>query len=64
MGEKTAMLRIHPETLEVIADNGATIAGLRVTKPSLTKMANPPHPMALQYLWDKQEANMGAKSSG
>ena len=64
MGEKTAMLRIHPETLEVIADNGATIAGLRVTKPSLTKMANPPHPVALQYLWDKQEANIGAKSSG
>ena len=62
MGERTAMLRVHPETLEVIADNGATIAGLGVTKPSLAKMANPPHPVALRYLWDKQEEHLGTGS--
>ena len=64
MDEKTAMLRIDPETLEVVADNGATIDGLRITKTSLNHLLNPPHQDALQYLWDKQEVNTRAKSSG
>ena len=64
MGEKTGMLRIHPATLEVVADNGATLDGLRITKTSLNHLPKPPHQDALKYLWDKQEASIKTKSSG
>ena len=49
--------RMDPETLEVVADEGATLESLRVTKTNLNHLPNTPHKTALKYLWDKQEAN-------
>ena len=57
IGEKRALLRMDPETLEVVADGGATLESLRVTKTNLNHLPNTPHKTALKYLWDKQEAN-------
>jgi len=57
IGDQVGLLRIDPETLEVVADGGATLESLRVTKTNLNHLPNTPHKTALKYLWEKQESN-------
>ena len=58
ISERRHLLRINPETLDVIATGVETLESLGVTKSSLSHLPNKPEPFALQYLWDKQEEHI------
>jgi len=50
--KNVALIRIHPETLEVICTGGRSYEELRVTKSSLEELPKLPNKEALQYLWE------------
>lgn len=54
--KNVALIRIHPETLEVICTGGRTHGELKVTKSSLEGLPNLPSKEALEYLWKASDA--------
>lgn len=56
--KNVALIRIHPETLEVICTGGRSYEELRVTKSSLEELPKLPNKEALEYLWEATGAHL------